>query len=177
MVPLVFFHYCRRWTTTRDDVCSHDNRRVVALGGPALPTTAFNPHAGTDGGLSKAGSGLASRQASGAAHGGSSRSLGALPPAASAAAAGEPLGDGSGADEHVQLDLEMAQRASSAPLVMEDERPPSPIKAAARSAWSALADLPASAARAAGVAPAHRRTESQEPVLLREDASASSVGH
>lgn len=32
MVPLVFFHFCRKWTTTRDDICTNDNRGVVALG-------------------------------------------------------------------------------------------------------------------------------------------------
>lgn len=82
---------------------------------------------------------------------------------------------GSGPAE-VVLDVEMAARASSAPVLDEPERPPSPVKqaaAAAQQAWSAISGLPR---RMAGGGPAHRRTESQEPVLLMEDQSTGSAG-
>lgn len=36
VVPLVFFHFCRKWTTTRDDICTNDNRGIVALGASPL---------------------------------------------------------------------------------------------------------------------------------------------
>lgn len=84
------------------------------------------------------------------------------------------LGAGGSAHE-VHLDIEMAGRASSAPVMDESAAPPSPVKqaaAAAQQAWSALSGLPR---RMAG-GPAHRRTESQEPVLLQEDKSGTSVG-
>lgn len=81
---------------------------------------------------------------------------------------------GSGPAE-VRLDVEMAGRASSAPVLDEPARPPSPVKqaaAAAQQAWSTISGLPR---RMAGGGPAHRRTESQEPVLLQEDKSVGSV--
>ncbi len=40
VVPLVFFHFCRKWTTTRDDICTNDNRSIVPLGACCMPSAA-----------------------------------------------------------------------------------------------------------------------------------------
>ena len=255
VVPLVFFHFCRKWTTKRDDICTNDNRGIVALGeallgwllvgwlfgwwfgwsgagsatlgvrsrrpaalsrtsvlqppqglavllrtctitrcvpshlpggaGPALPVASVPSHSRggslVDGALSAA-------ALNGSAYGGSegSSKIGGLGGGSGAGAA--PGGGGSGWQQRpssaavlgaggsaheVQLDIEMAGRASSAPVLDEAAAPPSPVKQAAQQAWSAISGLPR---RMAGGAPAHRRTESQEPVLLQEDKSSTSVG-
>lgn len=265
VVPLVFFHFCRKWTTTRDDICTNDNRGIVALGasplaccvmncaslgdgqlvqheaaaspflllwktgwlvcgllialcvylsvqapsadwcqpvhhpvlllnpssaGPSLPMAAVPSHsrgaslvdaamaaAANGNGYADSGSkfgldGSQGEEAVGAAGtlGGGGASWQQRPGSAAAA-----LGTAGSGPAEVRLDVEMAARVSSAPILDEAERPPSPVKQAAQAAqqaWSTISGLPR---RMAGGGPAHRRTESQEPVLLMEDKSTGSV--
>jgi hypothetical protein len=190
VVPLVFFHFCRKWTTTRDDICTNDNRGVVALG-PSLPMAAVPSHSR---GASLADAHMAAA-ANGSAYGDSGSKYGLDGSQGEEAVAPDGmLGNGSGRGSwqqrpasaavmsaagsgpaEVRLDIEMAGRASSAPVLDEAQRPPSPVKQAAQAAqqaWSTISGLPR---RMAGGGPAHRRTESQEPVLQLEDKSTSSL--
>lgn len=175
VVPLVFFHFCRKWSTTRDDIATNDNRGILPLG-PSLPVTSLPSHGGGAGG----GGSLAVNNRSGSGSKVGSDGASRHQSASALGSYGGGLGTGSaGSGEEVRLDMELAQRASSAPLVLDEvQRPPSPVKQAVRKAWDALSDLPGKAGRAAGVTPSshHRRTESMEPVLLGEDQSASSLG-
>ena len=68
------------------------------------------------------------------------------------------------------LDVEMTGASSA--LLDDHSAPDSPIKGA----LAALADLPRRVSSHGGAGSNHRRTESQEPVLAREDQSASSFG-
>lgn len=189
VVPLVFFHFCRKWTTTRDDICTNDNRGIVALGS-SLPMTAVPSHsrgasladaamaaAANGNGYADSGSKYGLDGSQGEEAGGAAGTLGGggaswqQRPGSAAAALGAA---GSGPAE-VRLDVEMAARVSSAPILAEAERPPSPVKQAAQAAqqaWNTISGLPR---RMASGGPAHRRTESQEPVLLMEDKSTGSV--
>ena len=161
--------------------------------GPSLPMSAVPSHS-RGGSLADAALAAAAVNGSGYADSGSKYGLDGSQGEEAVAAAGALGGGGGGASwqqrpasaavlgaagsgpAEVVLDVEMAARASSAPILDEPERPPSPVKqaaAAAQQAWSAISGLPR---RMAGGGPAHRRTESQEPVLLMEDKSTGSAG-
>lgn len=172
VVPLVFFHYRRHWTTLRDDCATADNRGIVSLS-LSLPVAGPDASAAT------------MRTANGSAHsGGDSSKLG---PSASSraresameAATVDEAGKaavGLAAEAPVTLDIELGARTSSAHA--GSSQPGSPV----RSALSTLADLQrrmaqgAAAARPGSGGGVHRRTESQEPVLSQEDHNGSSLG-
>ncbi|KAL4447517.1 hypothetical protein ABPG75_004736 [Micractinium tetrahymenae] len=182
VVPLVFFHYRRHWTTLRDDCATADNRGIISLL-QALPVAA------TD--ASAAGGAPSSRGANGSAHSGgssgkfgpagSSRARESAMEAAAAAEAGKAVA-GLAAEAPVTVDIELAEQQTSSAPVLEPgaaaggSQPGSPVK----SALSMLADLPRRMTQGGGGRPGsgsvHRRTESQEPVLANEDHSASSLG-
>lgn len=180
VVPLVFFHYRRHWTTLRDDCATGNNRGIISLA-EGLPVM---------GGDASAGSGAASaRSASGSAHLDNSSKLGLTPnrqgrESAMEATAAEDAGKaaaGLAPGAPVAVDIELGARSSPTPILEPaapagSSQPGSPV----RSALSTLAGLPRRMAQAGsgrtGSGSAHRRTESQEPVLAQEDHSGSSMG-
>lgn len=163
VIPLVFFHYRRHWTTLRDDICTADNRSIVSLA-QVLPL-ASNPRR-SSGSIHNGKLGLAQ---------GSGRQLAGRESAADAA--GLPAG-GSG-DLVLEMELTAgtagaAHSSSSAPVLDAAASGSSQRGSRVDQAWSALSDMPRRlGSRPSSGAPGHRRTDSREPVLFEEDPSAS----
>jgi hypothetical protein len=166
-VPLVFFHFCRRWTSVRDDACTADNAGIVSLP-QALPVVTAPPQA--IGGTSTGGSTGDSSSGDGKRGGPGQQ--------ASRCERDRAAGGGGlqGLPGDVVLDVEMSAASASSTPVLESAAAGSQQSGAIKAALSALADLPRRLSSNPGSASLHRRTDSTEPVLGREDESVSSLG-
>ena len=146
VVPLVAFHFFRRWTTQRDDICTADNRGIVSL----LPAAPGEQAA-------------AGQQANGGAEGSGKQQQrgqqrGQQRQAAVLDSADLEAGGGAG------VELTRAPRSSSFAAVLEaggggEPQPSSPVA----QAWGVISDLPRRLS--SRTSSQHRRTDSQEPVL------------